>query len=63
MIIAGFFLYTLYMIFNALCIKLAIDWGFNHDIGWGSALLFSLVSSMFVVLHKYRNTSNNVSNK
>jgi surface polysaccharide O-acyltransferase-like enzyme len=63
MIIANFFIYILYMIFNALCIKLAIDWGFNQDIGWKSALLFSLVSSMFVVLHKYRNTSNDVSSK
>jgi hypothetical protein len=63
MMIAGFFIYVAYMVLNAFCIKLAIDWGFNHNIGWGSALLFSLISSMFVVLHKYRNTSNNVSNK
>lgn len=63
MMITGFLFYTLYMIFNAWCIKLAIFWGFEHNIGWGSALLFSLVSSMFVILHKYRNTNNNVSSK
>jgi hypothetical protein len=63
MMFAAFLLYMTYMFLNALCIKTAIDWGFDHNIGWGSALLFSLVSSMFVVLHKYRNTNNNVSNR
>lgn len=59
--IAGTIVYIVYMFFNAWCIKTAIDWGFEHNIGWGSAIIFSFVTSMYVVLHKYRNT--NVSNK
>jgi hypothetical protein len=42
---------------NAFLFKTAVQWGWDHNIGWGSALILSLVSSMFVVLHKYRRTT------
>jgi len=54
---AGFILYLIYTFFNAWCIKTAINLGFDHNIGWKSALLFSFISSMYVILHKYRPTN------
>jgi len=47
------------MTLNAFLLKTAIEWGWDHNIGWGSALIFSLISSSFVVLHKYRQTNKN----
>jgi hypothetical protein len=54
--IYGLIIYLLYMTLNAFLLKSAISLGFDHNIGWGSAILFSLVSSMFVVVHRYRKT-------
>ena len=45
--IAGTIVYIVYMFFNAWCIKTAIDWGFEHNIGWGSAIIFSFVTSIY----------------
>ena len=59
--LTGSIIYLIYMAINAWCIKTAINWGFDHNIGWGSALLFSFITSMYVVLHKYRSTD--VTNK
>jgi hypothetical protein len=49
-----FALYAVYLVFNALILKLAINWGFDHEIGWKSALLFSLLTSTFALFHKHR---------
>jgi len=59
--VSGLIIYIIYTFFNAWCIKTAINLGFDHDIGWKSALLISYISSMYVVLFKYRST--NVENK
>lgn len=47
--------YLAYMVLNAFLFKTAVEWGWGNDIGWGSALILSLISSSFVVLHRYRN--------
>jgi hypothetical protein len=52
---ANLILYVVYMVLNAFLFKTAVEWGWGNDIGWGSALILSLISSSFVVLHKYRN--------
>jgi hypothetical protein len=44
------------MTLNAFLFKTAVEWGWDHDIGWGASLILSLLSSSFVVLHKYRKT-------
>lgn len=45
------------MVLNAFFFKTAVSWGWDHDIGWGASLIFSLLASSFVVLHKHRQTT------
>jgi hypothetical protein len=49
-----FVIYAAYLVLNALMFKLAINWGFEHQIGWKSALMFSFLASTFALFHKNR---------
>lgn len=49
-----FVIYAVYLAINALMLKLAINWGFAHQIGWKSALMFSFLTSTFALFHKNR---------
>ena len=49
-----YLIYAAYIALNALMLKLSISWGFNHQIGWKSALMFSLLASTFALFHKNR---------
>jgi hypothetical protein len=49
-----FVIYAVYLAFNALMLKLSISWGFEHEIGWKSALMFSFLTSTFALFHKNR---------
>jgi len=44
--------YLVYTALNGFLLKTAIDWGWNHDIGWGASLILSFLVSSFVVLHR-----------
>ena len=47
-------MYLIYLTINASLLKLGINWGFNHDIGWGSALTLSTLASSFILFHRIR---------
>jgi len=49
--------YLIYVLLNAFLFKTAVSWGWDHDTGWGAALILSFISSMFVILHRYRSTN------
>lgn len=56
---AAFIIYLVYMTLNAFLFKTAVQWGWDHNIGWGASLILSLLSSSFIVLHRYRQTNKN----